>query len=366
MTGLRRSSGTGSAIRNCWPTPWYTGPSFPGRNERLEFLGDSVLNMLTTEYLYRTFPDDPEGDLSKRKSSIVSGHACAQSSKEWDLSEYIKMGKAEAKMGGRGKESILADAYEAVLGAVYLDGGLEEVRAILNRFHFPRVQEIIAEMDPALPDATRRAIAENDLKLEKALGITKGKPMDIDGADIQKANPHWATDADYRVNCATCAPTYVLRERGFNITAKAKVTGSGSLNEQAAHHKSFAMWKNADGTSAKPTLVAKWMTDKNYKKMTAIRWSEFYEEACKETGTYITTVRWGSGGGHATIIKRLADGKLVRIEPQHYVATEGKKRSVQKLYSQLECAKSSLKKVGVLRVDDKIFDPKWAGLFETK
>ena len=120
---------------------------YTNNNERLEFLGDSVLNMLTTEYLYRTFPDDPEGDLSKRKSSIVSGHACAQSSKEWDLSEYIKMGKAEAKMGGRGKESILADAYEAVLGAVYLDGGLEEVRAILNKFHFPRVKDIIVAED---------------------------------------------------------------------------------------------------------------------------------------------------------------------------------------------------------------------------
>ena len=120
---------------------------YESNNERLEFLGDSVLNMLTTEYLYRTYPDDPEGELSKRKSAIVSGHACAQSSKEWDLSEYVKLGKAEAKMGGRGKESILADAYEAVLGAVYLDGGLEEVRAILNKFHFPRVGEIIVADD---------------------------------------------------------------------------------------------------------------------------------------------------------------------------------------------------------------------------
>jgi len=120
---------------------------YENNNERLEFLGDSVLNMLTTEFLYRTYPDDSEGDLSKRKSAIVSGHACAQSSKEWNLSDYVKLGKAEAKMGGRGKESILADAYEAVLGAVYLDGGLEEVRAILNRFHFPRVKEIIVAED---------------------------------------------------------------------------------------------------------------------------------------------------------------------------------------------------------------------------
>ncbi len=126
-----------------------TGTDLPyeSNNERLEFLGDSVLNMLTTEYLYKMFPDDSEGDLSKRKSAIVSGHACAQSSKEWDLGEYVKIGKSEAKMGGRGKESILADAYEAVLGAVYLDGGLEEVRAILNRFHFPRIKEIIVAED---------------------------------------------------------------------------------------------------------------------------------------------------------------------------------------------------------------------------
>ena len=126
-----------------------TGTDLPyeSNNERLEFLGDSVLNMLTTEYLYKMFPDDSEGDLSKRKSAIVSGHACAQSSKEWDLGEYVKIGKSEAKMGGRGKESILADAYEAILGAVYLDGGLEEVRAILNRFHFPRIKEIIVAED---------------------------------------------------------------------------------------------------------------------------------------------------------------------------------------------------------------------------
>lgn len=126
-----------------------TGKDMPyeSNNERLEFLGDSVLNMLTTEYLYRNYPNDPEGDLSKRKSAIVSGHACAQSSKEWGLSEYIKIGKSEMKMGGRGKETIVADAYEAVLGAVYLDGGLEEVRAILNKFHFPRIKEIIVADD---------------------------------------------------------------------------------------------------------------------------------------------------------------------------------------------------------------------------
>lgn len=120
---------------------------YAANNERLEFLGDSVLNMLTTEFLYKKYPEDPEGELSKRKSAIVSGHACAQSSDAWDLGVYVKMGKSEVKMGGRHKESILADAYEAVLGAVYLDGGLEEVRTILNKFHFPRAEEIISADD---------------------------------------------------------------------------------------------------------------------------------------------------------------------------------------------------------------------------
>ncbi len=160
-----------------------TGKDLPyvSNNERLEFLGDSVLNMLTTEYLYRTYPDDPEGDLSKRKSAIVSGHACAQSSKEWNLSEYVKIGKSEAKMGGRGKESILADAYEAVLGAVYLDGGLEEVRAILNRFHFPRVQEIISAED---------FVNFKSALLEYAQGVLRTAPEYVvvgeDGPEHQK------------------------------------------------------------------------------------------------------------------------------------------------------------------------------------
>ena len=168
------------------------------------------------------------------------------------------------------------------------------------------------------------------------------------------------------MNCATCSPAYALRERGFDVKAKGNVKGSGSLNDQAAHHKSFAMWKNADGTKAKPDMVAKWMAQKKYKKMSPERWSEFYEEACKEKGTYITTVRWSSGGGHATVLKRLADGKLVRVEPQRYSKTEGKYRDVKKFYSQLENTRSNLKPYGVLRVDDKLFDIKWSGLFDTK
>lgn len=125
---------------------WLAGKDAPywENNERLEFLGDSVLNMLVTEYLYKTFPELPEGELSKRKSAIVSGHALAQTSTLWNLGEFVRIDKGEARMGGRLKESILADAFEAVIGAVYLDGGLAEARAVLERFHFPRIGEILS------------------------------------------------------------------------------------------------------------------------------------------------------------------------------------------------------------------------------
>lgn len=116
-------------------------------NERLEFLGDSVLNMLTTEYLYRTFPELSEGELSVRKAAIVSGHACAQTAKRWELGNFVRIGKNELKNGVRNKESVAADAFEAVLGALYLDGGLDEVRKVLQAFHFSRIEEILSADD---------------------------------------------------------------------------------------------------------------------------------------------------------------------------------------------------------------------------
>ena len=128
---------------------WIAGKDIPytDNNERLEFLGDSILNMLATEYLYKTHPKATEGDLSKWKGAIVSGHALAQTSFLWNLCTYIRIGKSEVRMGGRYKENILADAFEAILGAVYLDAGLDAVRTILETFHFPRTQSIVAGAD---------------------------------------------------------------------------------------------------------------------------------------------------------------------------------------------------------------------------
>ncbi len=106
-------------------------------NERLEFLGDSVLGIIVTEYLYRTHPEVPEGQLAKMRAATVSEPALAAVARDLGLGEFIKLGKGEALSGGRDKDSILSDTFEALIGATYLTSGLEEARrVILERLSF--------------------------------------------------------------------------------------------------------------------------------------------------------------------------------------------------------------------------------------
>ncbi|MCZ0859245.1 ribonuclease III [Actinomyces israelii] len=102
-------------------------------NERLEFLGDSVLGIVVTEYLYRAHPDVPEGQLAKMRAATVSEPALAAVARDLGLGEFIKLGKGEALSGGRDKDSILADTVEALIGASYLTQGLEPTRAVIER-----------------------------------------------------------------------------------------------------------------------------------------------------------------------------------------------------------------------------------------
>ena len=94
-------------------------------NERLEFLGDAVLGLAVTNYIYRTYPGLPEGDLAKLRASVVNAQSLAEVATELGLGERVLLGKGEDATGGRMKPSILSDALEAVIGAVYLDGGWE-------------------------------------------------------------------------------------------------------------------------------------------------------------------------------------------------------------------------------------------------
>jgi ribonuclease-3 len=104
-------------------------------NERLEVLGDSVLGLVVTDHLYATFPDLPEGQLAKMRSAIVNAHSLAEIAAGLEVGAFLQLGRGEESTGGREKVSILADAMEAIIGAVYLELGLEGARRfILDRF----------------------------------------------------------------------------------------------------------------------------------------------------------------------------------------------------------------------------------------
>jgi len=119
-------------------------------NERLEFLGDAVLELLSSEFLLNQFPDWAEGQLSKSRARIVNAHSLETASRGLGLGEHLRLGRGEEKTGGRDKPALLADAFEAVVAAVYLDGGLDAARELLKKTVFLQVSEDgdrIAESD---------------------------------------------------------------------------------------------------------------------------------------------------------------------------------------------------------------------------
>jgi ribonuclease-3 len=110
-------------------------------NERLEFLGDAVLELLTSEYLLLNYPEWSEGQLSKSRARIVNAHSLEISARRLGLGEHLRLGRGEEKTGGRDKPALLADAFEAVVAAIYLDGGLNPARELLSGTVFQRALE---------------------------------------------------------------------------------------------------------------------------------------------------------------------------------------------------------------------------------
>ncbi len=103
-------------------------------NERLEFLGDSILGMVVAEYLYRNFPDRPEGELTRMRADMVCETSLAAVADKIKLGEHLLLGHGEERFGGRNRASILADAVESVIAASFLDGGMEAAKAFITRF----------------------------------------------------------------------------------------------------------------------------------------------------------------------------------------------------------------------------------------
>jgi len=113
-------------------------------NERLEFLGDAVLGLVVTDHIFRTYPDLPEGELAKVRASVVNSALLAEVAAELGIGDFLLLGKGEDASGGREKPSILADAMEAVIGAVYLDGGWDAAAALVLSLLGERVADAAA------------------------------------------------------------------------------------------------------------------------------------------------------------------------------------------------------------------------------
>lgn len=114
-------------------------------NERLEFLGDSILNFVIGDWLYQRFPEAKEGDLSRLRSKMVRGDTLAEIAREFDLGPCLNLGEGEMKSGGFRRNSILADVVEAIIGAIYLDAGMEQARERVLHWYQSRLLELRVE-----------------------------------------------------------------------------------------------------------------------------------------------------------------------------------------------------------------------------
>lgn len=250
-----------------------------------------------------------------------------------------------------------------------------------------RINDMIREMPDNLTDDEKMAIARNNLEIEKLLKITKGKPMSVDKADKQNANPKYTDmyipdpngmyfnrqtgerlsknpdyDERYSNNCQTCAPAYALRLRGFDVTAKGRTPGSKL--DYLSRGRAFEVWMNMDGTPAQHTGINSWLMAKGYQKMTSKRYMEFFNETCKEEGVYELNIGWKRGSGHATILQRFRNGELRYIEPQQ----DNSKGSAQEWkdvkYLCESGAANSHNCRGIMRIDNKLFNVDFLDIFD--
>ncbi|MBS6216295.1 MAG: ribonuclease III [Clostridiales bacterium] len=172
-------------------------------NERLEFLGDSVLGMVTADYLFRAHPDLPEGDLTRTRAALVCEESLVEVARAWGLGEYLRLGKGENAGGGRRRPSIQADAVEAVLAAVYLDGGIGSARKIIQKYILDRESEKARNRDykTALQELVQRESGQVlQYRLTGSSGPDHAKlftvEVDLNGLTIGQGEGHSKKEAE--------------------------------------------------------------------------------------------------------------------------------------------------------------------------
>ena len=172
----------------------------PGNNERLEFLGDAVLETVSSEYLFHLHPDKGEGWLSKTRASMVCEPSLAKCARDLGLPDCLRMGKGEEQMGGRKKDSIVSDAMEALIGAVFLDGGFHAAEKMIRDFVLldlkaedlfkdakSTLQELISEKDTQITYELVREEGPDHAKTFTMAVVVNGKTMGTGSGKTKKA-----------------------------------------------------------------------------------------------------------------------------------------------------------------------------------
>lgn len=191
-------------------------------NERLEFLGDGLLNFVIARLLFQHFPALPEGDLSRLRAGLVNQQALSELAASLSLGEHLRLGEGELKSGGFRRPSILADAFEALIGAVYLDGGFAAAEKVLTELYRP----LLAVIDPAAPGKDPKTRLQEYLQ-GRRFGLPQYSIVSVDGE---------AHEQHFRVECAI--PELSIHSQGEGTTRRAaEQEAARSAYELAAAHK---------------------------------------------------------------------------------------------------------------------------------
>ena len=193
-------------------------------NERLEFLGDAVLELLASEYLLETFPDWSEGQLSKSRARLVNARSLEKAARRLDLGKFLRLGRGEEKTGGRNKPAILADAFEAVIAAVYLDAGLGAAREVLRRALF---EQALEERGERIADSDRKSALQEFLQ-------GRGKPP-----------------AEYRLTGETGPDHQKLFRVEVWVEGECMASGEGSTKKEAEQRAARSAMKTLEQAETK-------------------------------------------------------------------------------------------------------------------
>jgi ribonuclease-3 len=199
-------------------------------NERLEFLGDSVLGLVVTDTLFRGQPTMPEGHLAKLRAAVVQMGALAEVARELQLGGYIRLGRGEEGTGGRDKPSILADTLEAVIGATYIDCGLDAASALVHRLFDPMIersallgpgldwktslQELTALRGLGVPEYVVKDSGPDHLKLFRAVVRVGSRELGAGEGRSKKAAEQLAAEAAWRTITAESGPPAIPGSAG--------------------------------------------------------------------------------------------------------------------------------------------------------